>query len=459
MFLRRFPQYLTIASLVLSLLLFLYSFFILPIFTDTANALFTAIFADTADAAEYGHVDLGMFFLSRTFPRSLWAVRPNEPISVLRNMHPLISITFANDLNTARRPDLHNSLSMVTFSSAVFKVRSKVEMDEMGNTDIQTPALNADDASMSSLSLVIPTQSTPNDFTSPTNASHGSTSFFPISHLSLRQPPKITRKIPHNQSVRVYPWFQQCFVSSNQPCHAKTFKVETQSTGAIASEQFSKKVQQYTSACQVQKAIKYLSPLGSSPTSRWTPLSSSFRRKWWDWTTLSRSGGMRSDISSTSTIGRRRPSGSSSRSLPSSLLGIFTSTYDSFIKVPTPKPVDLILPHQQPPPGKEDARKGEKCSCHSFIGLFKEILRLQLSLQSGIFQAAGLMPIDPAAEWLPTAPSTISLSGQPEGRGNRTKTPKTDSSGSHCERIEDEDKTGADARVYRFPVQRVVPPH
>ncbi|KAK2945136.1 hypothetical protein BLNAU_7136 [Blattamonas nauphoetae] len=79
----------------------------------------------------------------------------------------MISITLTNELNTARRPDLHNSLSMVTFSSAVFEVRSKVEMDEMGNTEIQTPALNADDASMSSLSLVIPAQSTPNVSFSP----------------------------------------------------------------------------------------------------------------------------------------------------------------------------------------------------------------------------------------------------------------------------------------------------
>ncbi|KAK2943344.1 hypothetical protein BLNAU_21733 [Blattamonas nauphoetae] len=58
------------------------------------------------------------------------------------------------------------------------------------------------------------------DFKSPTKASHRSTCFFPISYHSLRQPPKITRKLPHNQSVRVSPWFQQCFVSSNQPCYA-----------------------------------------------------------------------------------------------------------------------------------------------------------------------------------------------------------------------------------------------
>ncbi|KAK2939820.1 hypothetical protein BLNAU_25271 [Blattamonas nauphoetae] len=110
----------------------------------------------------------------------------------------MISITLTNELNTARRPDLHNSLSMVTFSSAVIEVRSKVEMDEMGNAEIQTPALNADDASMSSLSLVIPAQSTPNVFSatptysdfsmfrtsSPTKASHGSTCFFAISYHS-----------------------------------------------------------------------------------------------------------------------------------------------------------------------------------------------------------------------------------------------------------------------------------
>ncbi|KAK2939810.1 hypothetical protein BLNAU_25280 [Blattamonas nauphoetae] len=41
---------------------------------------------------------------------------------------------------------------------------------------------------------------------------------------------------------------------------------------------------------------------------------------------------------------------------------------------------------------------------------------LTLPKRSGIFQAAGLMLFNPAAEWLPTAPSTISLSGQPEGR-------------------------------------------
>ncbi|KAK2963380.1 hypothetical protein BLNAU_1422 [Blattamonas nauphoetae] len=38
MFLRRFPQYLTVTCLALSLLLFRYSFFMLPFFTDTANA-------------------------------------------------------------------------------------------------------------------------------------------------------------------------------------------------------------------------------------------------------------------------------------------------------------------------------------------------------------------------------------------------------------------------------------
>ncbi|KAK2944465.1 hypothetical protein BLNAU_20613 [Blattamonas nauphoetae] len=70
-------------------------------------------------------------------------------------------------------------------------------------------------------------------------------------------------------------------------------------------------------------------------------------------------------------------------------------------KVPTPKPVDLILPHQQHPPGKEDARKGEK-----WYRPFQREL------------TAGLMPFNPAAEWLPTAPSTLSLSGQPEGRGS-----------------------------------------
>ncbi|KAK2949974.1 hypothetical protein BLNAU_15117 [Blattamonas nauphoetae] len=193
----------------------------------------------------------------------------------------MISMTLANELNTAHRPDLNNSLSMVTFSSAVFEVHSKVEMDEMGNTAIQTPALNADDASMSSLSLVIPTQSTPNVSFSPAKpAPLQPTPTFSLFRTSQVQPkPRtdrhasspslLTLSVNHQKS----PAKPQCFVSSNQPCYAKAFKVETQSTGAIASEQFSNKVQKYTSACQVQKAMKYLYPLGISPTSRWTPPS------------------------------------------------------------------------------------------------------------------------------------------------------------------------------------------
>ncbi|KAK2951086.1 hypothetical protein BLNAU_13929 [Blattamonas nauphoetae] len=94
MFLRRFPQYLTIACLALSLLLFLHSIFLLPFFTDSANASYSAKFADFAAfhligmmcsfggndktrlntvmlivrALTFLGVSVGVFSLSRSFP-------------------------------------------------------------------------------------------------------------------------------------------------------------------------------------------------------------------------------------------------------------------------------------------------------------------------------------------------------------------------------------------------------
>ncbi|KAK2956811.1 hypothetical protein BLNAU_8264 [Blattamonas nauphoetae] len=188
----------------------------------------------------------------------------------------MISMTLANELNTARRPDLNNSLSMVTFSSAVFEVHSKVEIDEMGNTAIQTPALNADAASMSSLSLVIPTQSTPNVSFSPAKpAPLQPTPTFSLFRTSQVQPKPRTDRHASSPSLLTLSVNHQKSPAKpvRSSCYAKAFKVETQSTGAIASEHFSNKVQKYTSACQGQKAMKYLSPLGTSPTSRWTPPS------------------------------------------------------------------------------------------------------------------------------------------------------------------------------------------
>ncbi|KAK2963987.1 hypothetical protein BLNAU_1068 [Blattamonas nauphoetae] len=183
----------------------------------------------------------------------------------------MISIPLANELNTARRPDLHHTLSMVTFSLTIFEGHSKVEMDEMGNPVIQTPALNADDASMSSLSLVIPTKSTPN------------VSFSPAKPATLQPTPNF-------------------------------------SLFGTAQVQSKPRTDQHASS---------------------------------------------------------------------------------------PSLITLSVNHQKSP---ANSRKTSP-------SLLQARKTPEREKRSGIFQAAGLMPFNPAAEWLPTASSTISLSGQPEGRG------------------------------------------
>ncbi|KAK2949267.1 hypothetical protein BLNAU_15748 [Blattamonas nauphoetae] len=60
-----------------------------------------------------------------------------------------------------------NSLSSVQFNTNVYGTRSEVEMDEMGNAELQTPTLKPDDPTKSSVSLVIPTQPTPNGSFTP----------------------------------------------------------------------------------------------------------------------------------------------------------------------------------------------------------------------------------------------------------------------------------------------------
>ncbi|KAK2944878.1 hypothetical protein BLNAU_20221 [Blattamonas nauphoetae] len=103
MFLRRFPQYLTVACLALSLLLFRHD-----------QRVSTAMCADIAVFHLIGNicsfvgndktrlnsimwivwalvllgVSVGVFFLSRTFSRSKWTFRPTEPIFVLHNTVP-----------------------------------------------------------------------------------------------------------------------------------------------------------------------------------------------------------------------------------------------------------------------------------------------------------------------------------------------------------------------------------
>ncbi|KAK2944879.1 hypothetical protein BLNAU_20222 [Blattamonas nauphoetae] len=138
----------------------------------------------------------------------------------------MITIPLANGFNIDRQLELHNSLYSATFDTNVYRTRSKVEMDEMGNDELQTPTLKPDDPTKSSMTLVIPTHTTPNgSFTPamPTSLQHVPNSSLVEPSQVQTTPPtvqptssptpdtlsvnnqKITRKLPHSQYLRVSP--------------------------------------------------------------------------------------------------------------------------------------------------------------------------------------------------------------------------------------------------------------
>ncbi|KAK2942139.1 hypothetical protein BLNAU_22949 [Blattamonas nauphoetae] len=285
MFLRRFPQYPTIASLALSLLLFLHSFFLLPFFTDSANASYSAKFADFAAFHLIGMI---CSFVGNdktrlnTVVSTVWAIaflamKTPAKRAVVQTM---ISMPQTNGLNTDLRPDLHNSLLMVILSSTGFEIRCKVDMDEMRNAELHTPTLKSDDPTKTSMPHVIPTHPTPNG--SFTSAMSSSLQLAPTP--SLLEPSQVQTKPPtvklasspipvtlsvKNQNIPANSRTTSVLVSVSdqsgvltQPINPTTSRPPTSGyylQSKILNEQLSRKVPKYTTPSQVQEAIKYLS--------------------------------------------------------------------------------------------------------------------------------------------------------------------------------------------------------
>ncbi|KAK2947905.1 hypothetical protein BLNAU_17132 [Blattamonas nauphoetae] len=188
------PQYLTVTCLALSLLLFRYSFFMLPFFTDMTNA----------------------------------------------------------------------------FPQQCVLISHEVEMDEMGNVQYQILTLKVDDPTKSSVSLVIPTQPTPN--VSFTHAM--SNSLHHVPNPSIVGPSQIQTKPPtvhpassptpvilsvNNQKSPANSHTASPFVS---PINHNTSRPPTSGPNLqskLLSEQLSRKVPKCTSTSPVQEAIKYFS--------------------------------------------------------------------------------------------------------------------------------------------------------------------------------------------------------
>ncbi|KAK2952829.1 hypothetical protein BLNAU_12297 [Blattamonas nauphoetae] len=267
MFLRRFPQYLTVACLALSLLLFRHDqrvstamcadiavFHLIGIicsFVGNDKTRLNSIMWIVWALVLLG-VSVGVFFLSRTDPVQPPLISPKVqkyPISQAPAMnapvqsaveHAMITIPLANGFNIDRQLELHNSLYSATFDTNVYRTRRKVEMDEMGNAQYQIQTLKVDDPIMSSLSLVFLAQPTPIvSFTlaMPTSLQHVPNSSLvepsqvqttpPTVQPTSSPPPdtlsvnnqKITRKLPHSQYLRV----------SNQPQYVETSNFSPQS--------------------------------------------------------------------------------------------------------------------------------------------------------------------------------------------------------------------------------------
>ncbi|KAK2956760.1 hypothetical protein BLNAU_8213 [Blattamonas nauphoetae] len=100
MFLSRFPQYRTVACLALSLLLFRYSFFLLPFFTDMTNASYSAI---EVEMDEMGNAQYQILTLEVDDP-----TKSSESLVFPAQPTPIVSFTHAmsNSLHHVPNPSL-----------------------------------------------------------------------------------------------------------------------------------------------------------------------------------------------------------------------------------------------------------------------------------------------------------------------------------------------------------------
>ncbi|KAK2952230.1 hypothetical protein BLNAU_12789 [Blattamonas nauphoetae] len=148
------------------------------------------------------------------------------------------------------------------------ELRSKVDMDEMRNAELQTSTLKPDDPTKTSMSLVIPTQLLSNwlfhtrnansspaysnsfinqAFTSPNEATNGPTSIFPHSCHSLRQQPKKTSANSRTVSQLVSVCDPNGVLTLHINQNASRLPTSGQSLQSkLLSEQLSRKVPYYT---------------------------------------------------------------------------------------------------------------------------------------------------------------------------------------------------------------------